>query len=182
MTSAEQHNPGMVVMRAWLQPLLVFALAAGSSFAAGRADVLPASARQPSIELAQRLSSPAHPSSLPADLKSPFNPPGFDMPDPEEEGAKTTGNSAANESHKPRNDRELLEAIADGIHPSGTFQVGREQIILISKKKFKVGDRLSISFDDRDYEIEISSIDRTTFSLRLNRAETSRPIQPGKTP
>jgi hypothetical protein len=76
------------------------------------------------------------------------------------------------------NDREKLQKIADGITPSGTMQLGDESILLFGQKKFKVGDTLPIIFEGNSYELQISSIERISFTLRLNNEEITRPIKP----
>ncbi len=168
--------------------LLASLLTAVSAFgqSAVKSDILPSAKRLPSVALATRLSQVLPLAPLPRDLKTPFNPPGFDQPDPEEERAKAEAAAAAAavavEPVRPKGDRDILEIIAAKVNPSGTFIMGGEPILLISKKKFKIGDRLTIAFDGRDYEVEITSIERTSFSLRLNRAELSRPIKPAKNP
>jgi hypothetical protein len=145
-----------------------------------KSDILPSAKRQAAVALANRLSLVPVPVPVPRDLKTPFNPPGFEQADADEEKAKAAAAAAtaAAEPAKPKGDRDILEIIASKVNPSGTFIMGGEPMLLISKKKFKIGDHLIIAFDGRDYEIEISSIERTSFSLRLNRAEISRPIKP----
>ncbi|MFA5264782.1 MAG: hypothetical protein WC378_13245 [Opitutaceae bacterium] len=147
-----------------------------------KSDILPGAQRQPAVALAQKLAQVPALSPLSHDLKSPFNPPGFEQEDEDEAKAKVA--AAAAEPVKPKGDRDILEIIASKVNPSGTFIMGGEPMLLISKKKFKIGDSLTIAFDGRDYEIEITSIERTSFSLRLNRAEISRPIKsaPAKNP
>lgn len=150
-------------------------------WAAAKYDVHPPPKRLPSVEKALRLASPAPLEALPADLKSPFNPPGFEQPDEAEEKARAAAAAAAAEQKveplKPMGDREILTAIAARIVPSGTVFVGGEPILLLRQKKVKVGDRLSVNYEGRPIEVEITEITRTSFSLRLNRAEISRPIK-----
>jgi len=40
----------------------------------------------------------------------------------------------------------------------------------------KVGDRLAITLDDREYEVVMAAITRSTYTLRLNEAELSLSI------
>jgi hypothetical protein len=76
------------------------------------------------------------------------------------------------------NDREILSNIANSITPSGTMRVGDKQILLFGQKKLKVGDSLPIVFQGTTYELQISGIERTSFTLRLNKEEITRPIKP----
>jgi hypothetical protein len=75
-------------------------------------------------------------------------------------------------------DRDILRKIADGITPSGTMQLGDVPILLFGQKKLKVGDTLTIIFEDNSYELKISAIERISFTLRLNNEEITRPIKP----
>ena len=74
-------------------------------------------------------------------------------------------------------DREKLERISTQIKPSGMAKIGDTAILLFSQKKFKVGDTLPIVFEGVTYDIQITSIDRTSFTLRLNNEEITRPIK-----
>ena len=75
-------------------------------------------------------------------------------------------------------DRDLLVNIANTITPSGTIKVGDTQILLFGQKKLKVGDSISIVFQGAAYELQITAIERTSYTLRLNQEEITRPIKP----
>jgi hypothetical protein len=168
---------GSIILAATIAP---FALAAP---AAPRSDLVPLAKRAATVELANKLAVQNDPVPLPADYARPFNPPGFDQPDAEEVKAKINGQTA-NEPAKPTGDNEILAAIAPRVTPDGTGSLPKtgEPILFFRQKKLKVGDSLTITFDGRDYRVEIAAIDRTTFTMRLNGAEITRPIKPGKTP
>jgi len=169
---------GGVLLVAVIAPLAPTAQAA-----APQSDLVPPAKRAATVELAGKIARQHEPVPLPADFPRPFNPPGFDQRDPEEEKAKAAS-QVASEPAKPTGDREILEAIAPRVTPDGTAILPKtgEPILFFRQKKLKVSDRLTITFDGRDYEVEITAIDRTTFTMRLNRAEITRPIKPGKTP
>jgi len=152
-------------------------LLAGSAHAATKADVPPTAARKKVVDLAAQIAQPAATIAIQPTLKSPFHPDSFKQPDPEDargKGAAQPGQA------KVLTEKDILLAISEKVNPSGTATLGGEQVLLIRQKKIKKGDRLSISFDGQDYEVEITDIQRTTFSLRLNRTEISRPIKSGK--
>ncbi|MFA6961313.1 MAG: hypothetical protein WC205_11225 [Opitutaceae bacterium] len=75
-------------------------------------------------------------------------------------------------------DRETLITLASAIAPSGMMQLGDAPILLFGQKKLKVGDILPIVFQGVTYELQVSAIERTSFSLRLNKEEITRPIKP----
>jgi hypothetical protein len=120
---------------------------------------------------------------LPADLVQPFNPAAFGQPDPEELRAIAAANAAAaaaNAQAKPSTDREFLQVIAARVMPSGSVMLGGQQYLIFGKKRMRVGDRLNVSYDNLDYTLELTAIERTTFTLRLNKDEITRPIKPAK--
>src|SRR5690606_26631733 len=80
------------------------------------------------------------------------------------------------------NDRDVLMSIADNIKPSGMMKLGNTEILLFGQKKLKVGDSIPIVFQGATYEVYISGIERTSFTLRLNKEEIIRPIKPVNTP
>ena len=75
-------------------------------------------------------------------------------------------------------DRQLLEAIAPMITPSGTAVFGGRSLLLFGQKKLKVGDTLPIIYKDKPYELTITAIDDGTFTLRLRAEEITRTIKP----
>jgi hypothetical protein len=157
--------------------LPAFALAAKVT-----SDLVPPAKRQASVELAERLAKRTPPAPLPADLASPFNPPGFDKPDRAAPGAAAGGPSApaskaSAEPAGPASDRETLEMLAAQIKPSGTIQLRGAPRLIINNKPFEIGTRFTATFNNQDYELELVAIDRTSFTLRYRGEEVTRPIQ-----
>ena len=139
--------------------------------AAAKVDILPPARRQASVEKAQRITQPPAPKQVPEDLPQPFNPPDFNQPDPSERPAPD--GPAQTASH---GDREILELLAARLTPSGTFIFNEKPLLVISGKRFEVGTRFTVAYDGRDYELELTAIDRTTFTLRYRGEEVTRPI------
>jgi hypothetical protein len=77
----------------------------------------------------------------------------------------------------PRTDRDILQTIAANLKPSGFFVLGGEPTLVFGQKRVKAGGTISIRFEDTDYTLEVASIDRPNFTLRLNREEFTRPIK-----
>jgi hypothetical protein len=77
----------------------------------------------------------------------------------------------------PRNDRDLLAAIAASLKPSGFIVLGNEPSLSFGQKRVKAGGVLTITFEGNQYTLEVVSIDRTNFTLRLNREEFTRTIK-----
>jgi hypothetical protein len=103
--------------------------------------------------------------------KNPFNPEGFG------EGQEVVGNDANNQVPVgPRSNRDLLQAIGASLKPSGFFVLGGEPTLVFGQKRVKAGGLLTITFEGNEYTLEIVSIDRPNFTLRLNREEFTRPI------
>lgn len=165
------------------------ALLAAAAPAQQKSDLLPPAKRRPAVETAERLAKPRVLPPLPAELNLPFNPVAFGQPDPEElkalaaaqaAAAASASSAKASAAKAPATDRDFLNAIASRIQPSGTLILGGEPLLIFGKKRLRIGDRFSVSYDAQDYDLELIAIDRTTFTLRLNREEITRPIKPGK--
>lgn len=79
----------------------------------------------------------------------------------------------------PRNARDLLQAIATSpsLKPSGFFVLGGEPTLIFGQKRVKAGSLLTITFEGVEYALEIVSIERPNFTLRLNREEFTRTIK-----
>jgi hypothetical protein len=124
-------------------------------------DVASPGKRQATLDLA---------SQLPDELVNPFNP-----------GFKVVANSNAVRTPSS-SDREVLEKIASTITPSGMMMFGGRPLLLLREKKLRVGDNLKMNSDGFDYTVVITAIEETSFRLRLNHEEITRPIKPGKNP
>lgn len=183
-----------------VRPLVVVALAfAGlAPWAAAKpaSDLLPPEKRRAAVELAQHLTRTPEPVPVPADLRHPFNPAGFDQPDPEElkaaaaAGGRAPGpvpsggdsTAAANQPARPPGEREILESLAAKLPTTGMVEFNGERLLLLSRGRVKIGDKFTVAFNGQDYELELVAIDRTTFTLRYHGEEITRSIKLGKSP
>ena len=77
----------------------------------------------------------------------------------------------------PRSARDLIQTIASSLNPSGFFILGGQPTLVFGQKRVKAGGFLTITFEGTEYTIEIISIERPNFTLRLNREEFTRPIK-----
>jgi len=161
----------------------LLALVAGEALAAAaRSDVPPVARRSAILELAMRFAEAPTVAPVASDLVQPFNPVAFGQPDPEElraiAAARAAAAVAAGQSQgKPAG---VLERIAERISPSGTLHLGGEQYLIFGQKRLRVGDLLTVTFEGQDYPLELVAIDRVTFTLRHEREQITRRIQPGK--
>jgi len=146
-------------------------------------DLVPPEVRAKTVGLATKLLQPKEYAVKPVDAISPFAPPTFDQPDPEElkaQQAAAAAAAAAGVVKRPTGDRGTLELLAERIVPSGILHMGGDAILLFGQKKLKVGDRLTIIYEGSNFDLEISAIGSTTFTLRYNSEEITRSIKPGK--
>ncbi len=145
------------------------------------ADLTPAPRRQASVETAARLIGRVPPADLPADAASPFNPAGFDLVEPDPTAiAATKRASGSTVVPAPMTTRDVLEALAQRLNPSGTIVIDNKPLLLIDRNRFEVGTKFVVTYELREYELQLVSIDRTTFTLRYRGEEISRPIKPLK--
>jgi hypothetical protein len=131
--------------------------------AAAKSDLATPDKRRESIDQAMALVRPAAYIPLPADLKNPF---------------VLSRDSGGGGSKQLSGDRQVLDAVAPNIVPSGVVQVGDSTILLLGEKKLKVGEYLTITFEGTQYMVELSAISHSSFTLRLNKEEITQPINP----
>lgn len=159
-------------------------LAAPAALFAARAtsDLQPPQKRQVTVTTAERLITRTELSPLPAAIPSPFNPPDFDKP----EGGPATPaapsgpatSSAPAQPVTPPGDRDTLQILAAQITPTGVIQMAdKTPRLVIGSKRFEVGTRFTATYNNQDYELELTAIDRTTFTLRYRGEEITRPIK-----
>ncbi|GAB1489232.1 hypothetical protein MASR2M8_16850 [Opitutaceae bacterium] len=162
---------------------LVFAgiVALGSDALAQRSDLLPVQRRAASVDLAARIVAPRVPSALPTPLKNPFVPDGFDLPDAGETGAVAPTQSNVRPP-QVRTSRDTLEIIVANIQPTGTISRRGEPILLFGSKQVRVGEDLTVTYEGDTYVLVVTAIQSTSFTVRLNNDEITRPIKPGTKP
>ena len=161
----------------------LMSIGCGSIFAARIvSDLQPPQRRQATVTTAERLAERTTAPALPEDLVSPFNPPDFDKPEGSETPAKQpvageARNTTPLPPPPPPGDREILEALAAQLTPTGTMQSGDSPLLVMGSKRFEIGTRFIVTYNNQDYELELVSIDRTTFTLRYRGEEITRPIK-----
>jgi hypothetical protein len=142
-------------------------------------DVAPPQRREVTVDTAEKLTQRAAPTPVPPESPNPFNPANFDQEaGPRPGPATTTAGPVA--PPRPPGDREILESLASRLTPSGTFVLGGKPLLIIDRNRFEVGTKFIVTFNDQDYELELVTIDRTTFTLRYRGEEITRPIKPVK--
>jgi len=141
--------------------------------AQGTGKVIPVSERAATLALAKRLLTVEQSESTGSRdlIRDPFEVMLADVPAVATTAAEVT--RAA-----PRfNDRQILEAIAPKVNPSGTARIGVTDYLLFGQKKLKEGEKLTITYEGSAYLIEIVAIQRNNFRIRLNSEELVRPIK-----
>ncbi len=153
-------------------------LLAGATSAAFGDTVLSPASRQQALERAKAFVAPREVTPVTVD---PFYPAAFTeavaamgrVNAPVQ--APTTGPAPAPTG--PRSDRDQLQAIAASLKPSGYIVLGGQPSLSFGQKRVKAGGILTITFEGNQYTLEVVNIDRTTFTLRLNREEFTRTIK-----
>lgn len=176
--------------RCFLLPASFLALVTASLAQKSTSDLLPPARRQSAVETAERISRPPAPPAVPEDLPQPFNPPDFETTTPGEvkpgmgaapgRPAAPASPGVAAAPAGPAGDRDVIEMLAAQIRPSGMINLRGSPRLIIANKPFEIGTRFTVTYSGQDYELELTAIDRTTFTLRYRNEETTRPITPTK--
>lgn len=169
--------------------LLVAALAAAlaaPAFARVPADseIAPQEKRRPAVEKAASIAKQVRPAALPKNLILPFSPPNFDLTDAEEAAAAAAAARNANPGAAVQlapSDHELLTQIIAKVKPSGTMTAPNgKQLLIFGKKYVKIGAHFTVTYKGTDYDLELTDIDATNFTLRYKSDQITRPIKPGQ--
>jgi hypothetical protein len=155
--------------------IVIGGLIIGRTMAAEVSDILTPPTRQEALDQGKRLFAQHEAPPITVD---PFHPEAFaeatgHMPGP---AAAAAGDNVAARPG-PRSEHDLLEAIGSGLKPSGNFVINGQQTLLFGQKRVKAGGLLTITFEGNEYTLEVTAIQRTSFTLRLNREEFTRPIK-----
>ena len=160
---------GSTVIR--MGTLLLAVLVGGLTGRADSESVQSPNKRHESLEKAKSLLTAKETAAVSAD---PFHSEAFTIA---VTGARPQTEKPAEPTAGPRSERDLLQAIAASLKPTGNFVIGGQPTIVFGQKKVKSGSSLTITFEGTEYTLEVVSVDRTSFTLRLNREEFTRPIK-----
>jgi hypothetical protein len=166
--------------------VIVASLGAMAPYAGARMDseIAPPEKRHVSVDKAVEMAKQTKAAPLPVTLSLPFAPPGFDLTDAEEAAAAAEAARRANAGNPnlpaPPTDHELLAEIAAKVKPSGTIFLGGKPLLMIGKSIVKTGAHFTVTYKGNDYDLELTEIDGTNFTLRYKSDEITRPIKPGK--
>ena len=182
-------KPAIHIPPAALAALVALAVFGPSAFARVDSEIASPEKRRVSVDQAVKLAKQTKAAALPAEIALPFAPPGFELTDAEEAAAAaaaarlaaaSNGSNAAGPA--PPSDHELLEAIVGKIRPSGTLVLGGQPILMIGKRFVKTGAHFTVTYKGSDYDLELTEIDGSNFTLRYKSEVITRPIQTGKSP
>jgi hypothetical protein len=81
---------------------------------------------------------------------------------------------ATSETSSDKSDLEVLRGISEQLQPTGTLEVGDSRYLLLDGKRLKVGDEIPLVFEGLIYRVTISSVQRNSYTLRLNDEELRR--------
>ncbi|HEX4046551.1 MAG TPA: hypothetical protein VH309_01880 [Elusimicrobiota bacterium] len=146
-------------------------------------EIAPPEKRKTSLDKAALIAKQTKPSPLPASLVQPFAPPNFELTDAEEAAAALAAARAANPmamAPTGPSDRQLLAEIASKVRPSGTMSMGGTPLLLFGYKPVKTGAHFTVTYKGTDYDLELTQIDGSNFTLRYKGEEITRPIKTGK--
>ncbi|MDP2138755.1 MAG: hypothetical protein Q8J74_12975 [Candidatus Didemnitutus sp.] len=156
--------------------ITLFSIAALGVQAADVGLVIAPAKRDEAIATAQRLLG-AKEILIPADFKNPFYSQAFMLASGARSVAAATPGAPAARPAGPRRGNELLEAIAAGLNPTGSFVLSGSAILMFGQKRVKAGDEMTITFEGTDYVLVITDITPPNFTFRLNNEELTRSIK-----
>jgi hypothetical protein len=171
-----------------LAAVLAATLAAPYVFARVDSELSTPDKRRMSVETAATVAKQVKPAVLPVTLNQPFSPPGFDLTDAEEAAAAAAAARLANPNGPivvPESDHQLLEDITAKVRPSGTVYLGATPLLAFGNRFVKTGSHFTVTYKGIDYDLELTQIDGTNFTLRYKNDQITRPIQseqPAKSP
>jgi len=182
-------RPARHILPAGLAALAVFLVLGPSAFARVESEIASPEKRKVSVDNAVNLAKQAKAAPLPAEIVQPFSPPGFELTDAEEAAAAAAAarlaaasNQGSSTGPAAPSDHDLLESIVAKIKPSGTLILNGQPILMIGKRFVKTGAHFTVTYKGSDYDLELTEIDGSNFTLRYRSEVITRPIQTGKSP
>lgn len=133
-------------------------------------DLVQPQKRQVAVAIAQQLARAPRATTLPVDLANPFNPTDFDR----QQREATAVTSSATQIKLPPTDEQMLELLVSLIPSAGTISHQGKQVLAIGGRQIEIGQVLTVSYKNRDYDLEMVAITETMFTLRYRDAERTR--------
>lgn len=104
------------------------------------------------------------PPIVPTDIVNPFSPPAVRL------AGRHRFRTSPSHSRVP-SDRELLQLVAPSIPVHGIVQNGGRRAVVINKRPYSVGDRLTVQYGDDLIVIVVRHITGETYTLGYHKAE-----------
>lgn len=104
------------------------------------------------------------PPVLPANIVDPFS-------SPAKRRAGRGDSVAASGPARAPSDRDLLEQIAQSIPVRGIVQAGGRRAVVIAKRPYSVGDRVTVQYGEETMAIVVRQITDETYTLGLGKAQ-----------
>lgn len=144
--------------------------------------------RHLSVEKAALVAKQVKPTVLPSTINVPFAPANFELTDAEEAAAAAAAARLLNPNGPitaQLSDHDLLVEIVAKVRPSGTANLGGRPLLMFPSRFVKIGSHFTVTYKGSDYDLELTNIDGTNFTLRYKNEQITRPIQaaqPAKSP
>lgn len=97
-----------------------------------------------------------------------------ELPDPFYPTVKRTRKADAEPAAPALSTDYLIARAAESIKPQGTMLIGTEPYLLLDGKRFKAGDTIPVTVDGVGIQITVTSIQRNSYTLRLEDKELRR--------
>lgn len=90
-------------------------------------------------------------------------------PKPKEEQPKEEQQAVKKDEKPPLSEEDLVKRVGYALKPRGSIQQNDLRILFVhGNRKLVVGDKLKIKYREKDYVIEVTTIDAKFFELKLN--------------
>jgi hypothetical protein len=72
---------------------------------------------------------------------------------------------------------DVIAKLAREIPATGTILFGEKRFLLAGKKKYKTGDVVQVKYKDTNYDLIITNVTATTFTIEFNKITHSRAVK-----
>ncbi len=72
---------------------------------------------------------------------------------------------------------ELLSQLAGKVPSTGTLVFGGNALLLLGPKRVKIGETIVVNHDGKDYQLTLTAVTSTTFTVKLGDELSTRPVR-----
>ncbi len=166
------HTAAIKSLRCFFVPLFASVVCSHAS------DVAPPKNRELAVAEAKAfVASRSSVPELPKPIKNPFLKANSQTFQSNADEALEEASSQAGASAQEVNQQDKLGVLAGLVPATGAIKLSGNPLLLLGQNRYRVGDSLNVTFESKEYSLQITEINLVSFTVKLGDNYFTRPIR-----